>query len=254
MLKLIYGLLVFVLLVIWLPWLWRYQLRPYFARNDLDKALLSHPEGKRLSRIVSILTTLYRGFNAGRLSQRERARLRLKDDAYVYGEINFQSFILLLDLVKLQAGEVFYDLGSGAGKAVFAAAFCQDLSKACGVELLPGLCNLANAQMTKAKALVSLGDKPCTEVFLRRLAAIQFVNDNFLNTDISDGTVIFINATCLSYPTWEALLLKLQGLQPGSRVIVTTKKIQHEQFEVLYQGRELMSWGMNSVNVYKKIS
>lgn len=248
-------LLVFVTaLIIWLPWLWRYKWRPHFAKAELKKLLQSHPEGEQLGQIMNLLSTLFRGINSSRLSQRERKRLRLKEDAYIYGEIDFLSFLLLLAKMEPKAGEVFYDLGSGAGKAVFAAALFCDLQKACGIELLPGLCKLAVSQINKAKTLVTLGDKNLTELNLRRLSAIQFINDNFLNCEISDGDLVFINATCLSYTTWAALEEKLKKLKVGSRVLVTTKKIQNRQFEILYQANELMSWGMNSVNLYKKTS
>jgi SAM-dependent methyltransferase len=240
--------------LIWLPWIWRYKFRPHLAKSNLHKILLDHPEGKRLGRIVSMLHTLYRGIHSDRLSQKERARLGLKDDAYIYSEIDFMSFLLLLDKIKPQSGQVFYDLGSGAGKAVFTAGLAYDLSKACGIEILPGLVKLATTQINKAKTLVNLGDKNLTEVYLQRISSVQFINDNFLNCDISDGDLIFINATCLNYPTWEALIEKLKKLKVGSHIITTTKKIQDADFEVVYQAKELMSWGMNSVNIYKKIN
>jgi hypothetical protein len=43
----------------------------------------------------------------------------------------------------------------------------------------------------------------------------------------------------------------MAGLKPGSRIIVATKNIHHESFEVIYQGIELMSWGLCPVNIYK---
>lgn len=252
--NLIYTIFFLTILLIWVPWLWRYKWRPYFAKSDLSRQLQNLPDGKRLNQIAGLLTTLYRGINADSLSKNERKRLGLKEDAYIYGEIDFLSFILILDKIKPQPGEVFYDLGSGSGKAVFTAALCYDMSKACGIELLPGLCKLANMQINKARTLLSLIDKKLTETFLHQLSTIEFINSDFLNCDLSDGGIIFINATCLSYYTWEALVEKLKELRPGARIISTTKKIQNEQFEVLYQYQELMSWGMNSVNIYRKIS
>jgi len=205
--------------------------------------------------IVKLLSILYLGIHSEGISQQERLRLGYQEDAYIYGEVDPSSFLLLLEKVNPQSGEVFYDLGSGAGKAVFTAALAYDFAKVYGIELLPGLCKLANSQMIKAKALLNLsGDKKQSALYLQRLAGVQFIQGNFLESDISGGDLIFINATCLNYYTWEALVEKLKVLKKGSRIIVTTKKIQNAQFEVLYQGREHMSWGMNSVNIYKKIS
>ncbi len=252
--KLIYFLFFLSLIVIWLPWLWRYQWQPRLAKKNLDRVLKAYPQGQALGQVVALLNTLYRGVHAKSLSQRERRRLGLQDDAFIYGEVDFLSFILLLEKVKPQAGEVFYDLGSGSGRAVFTAALGYDFSKACGIELLDSLCRLAKVQINKAKTLIFLNkNKKNRERYLSRLASIHFIQDNFLHCEISDADLVFINATCFSYSIWEALIEKLKKLKVGSRIITTSKKIQAEQFELVYETKELMSWGMNSVYIYKKI-
>ncbi|HSW70904.1 MAG TPA: hypothetical protein VLH77_02870, partial [Gammaproteobacteria bacterium] len=204
----IYLLVPMTILLIWLPWLWRYHFRPHFVREDLYKILQNHPEGERLKQIAMLLNTLYKGSPSYKISRRERARLRYQEDAFIYGEIDFLSFILLLEKVNPPAGTVFYDLGSGSGKAVLTAALCYDFDKACGIELLPGLFNLSNLQINKAKTLVRLSDRKYTDLYLRRVAAIHFVNANFLDCEFSDGDLVFINATCLSYSAWGALIEK----------------------------------------------
>ena len=40
-------------------------------------------------------------------------------------------------------------------------------------------------------------------------------------------------------------------LNPGTRIIVATKSIQHVRFEMIYQGIELMSWGLCPVKIYR---
>lgn len=251
---LIFILVLVSLLLIWLPWLWRYQLRPYFAKTDLLKDLRAHPDSEHLCQVATLLDALYKNVYSYRVSTKERARLGYQDDAFIYGEINFVSFILLLDKIKPLPGQVFYDLGSGSGKAVFTAALCYDLRKASGVELLPALCKLAKLQINKSKTLVQLSDKDRVTTYMHRVSSIEFINDNFLHYDFSDGDLIFINATCLSYSTWAILVKKLMMLKVGSRIMTTTKKIENEAFELVYQNRELMSWGLNTVYIYRKIS
>lgn len=248
----IFSLVALALIMVWTPWLWRYKVKPYFAKSDIDKILKNHPHGKQLKENIRLLNTLYRGINSRSVSHRERKRLGYTEDGFIYGEIEFLSFVLLLDKINPQKGEVFYDLGCGAGKPVFTAALCYDLSKACGIELLPGLVRLANIQLKKATTLVKLQQQ--TQNYLPRLERIQFINANFLHCDITDGDIIFINATCLHYHVWQSIIEKLLHLKQGSRVIVTSKKIQHEHFKTLYQGSELMSWGMNAITLYEKIN
>lgn len=238
--------LILVMSLIWIPWLWRYKIKPYVVSSELHKELKQYPHWKELIKTERFLRELYKGINTAWISQRERKRLNIDDDAFIYGEIEFLPFYTILEKVKPQANEIFYDLGSGAGKAVFVAASFFSISKAYGVELLPGLYKLANSQVARAQELV--------KVHPQKMADIEFIQDNFLNCDISNGDIIFINATCLSYPSWEKLFVKLVQLKKGSRIIVTSKKIQHESFAVISQTFEVMSWGVNSVNIYQKIS
>lgn len=247
----IYGMAIIAIGLVWIPWLWRYQLKPHYAKTELDSLLQKHPSKKSHENALFLLKTLYRGVHAKATSLRERKRLSLQEDAFIYGEIDFLSFIFILEKVKPQGDEIFYDLGSGAGKAVFAAALAFPFLKVYGIELLPGLHKIAMMQINKANTLIHL-QKELTQTYLPRLSTIHFLNDDFLDRDISDGDIIFINATCLTIYTWEAVVQKLLDLKPGSRVIVTTKKIQHEQFTLLSATRELMSWGLNSVNIYLK--
>lgn len=84
----------------------------------------------------------------------------LSETTLVYGEIDFQNFLLALEKVKFyefiffnqikkkygglsQKGGVFYDLGSGSGKAVFAAALYHPFKKCVGYEILENLHNIS---------------------------------------------------------------------------------------------------------------
>lgn len=232
-----------ILLLIMIPWIWRYKIKPFFAKDELEEKIKNHPDKKRLIATNNLLQMLFKDVNANQLSRKDRKQLGIDEDAYIYGEIEFLSFFTILDKVNPRSDDVFYDLGSGSGKAVFSAALFFDLTKAYGIERLPSLFACANSQIEKLKSLMPSFDRE-----------IKFINDDFVNCDISDGTIIFINATCLSYPTWEKILDKLNKVKQGSRIIVTTKKLEDNQFKLLSHSFELMSWGMNSVNVYEKIT
>lgn len=237
--------LTLVILVIWVPWLWRYKIKPYFANKVLQAKLKQNPQWKVLLDTERFLYDLYKRVNAKAISKKERKRLAIEDDAFVYGEIEFLPFYTILEKTKPKTSDVFYDLGSGAGKAVFTAASFFDMNKACGIELLPALYHLSHQQIRKAQ--------PMAKACQRKLSTIEFIQEDFLQFDISDGDIIFINATCLSFSSWEKILDKLMHLKIGSRVIVTSKKIQHDAFEIVSQSFELMSWGLNSVNIYRKV-
>lgn len=230
-------------LMIWVPWLWRYRLQPLLEQKKLSRTLKQHPHWIDIKETENFLKRLYKNINAKRVSNQERQHQGLANQQeFIYGEIQFLSFYKILDKVKPKVHEKFYDLGCGGGKAVFSAALFFDLSQSVGIELLPRLCDVAQQQLKKAQQ---------NAVSLPAVSRIQFINDDFLQYDFSDGDIIFINATALSDSIWSKLCAKLLKLKPGSRVIVTTKTIPHRAFELLYQGRELMSWGMNSVSIYQ---
>jgi SAM-dependent methyltransferase len=230
-------------LMILLAWSWRYVVKPRIAKNDLHQYFKNHPFGHELKKKEKFLKLLYKNTPTHFISYRERKRLKMDEDAFTYGEIEFLSFFSLLDIVKPQSHEIFYDLGSGSGKALFAVAFYGEIAQCYGIEFLPKLYQLANSKITKAKTLSAP---------LEKISRIHFINQNFLEYDISHGDIIFINATCLSYDSWEKIQQKLLKLKTGSRIMVTTKKILNEQFKIIHQGMTLMSWGVNSIYIYQK--
>ena len=85
--------------------------------------------------------------DAKRESRRERDERRwTRKQSFVYGEIEYASFEATLRKIRdeLRPGQdVFYDLGSGAGRPVVAAAVLFPFRACRGVELLAGLSRLA---------------------------------------------------------------------------------------------------------------
>ena len=243
-----------ILLAIWLPWLWRYKIKPHYAKDELISQLKQRPDWPILQSKLLFLIELYKGVNARAASRKDRKFLNLHEDAFIYGEIAFLSFFNILNKVNPQPSDIFYDLGCGSGKALYTAALYFPLAKVCGIELLPRLDKKAVSRKEKITPLLQKESYQKTGItFLTPLSSIHIINDNFLNQDFSDGTIIFINATCLSYQTWQHLLDKFQQLKTGTRVIVTSKKIENPQFQLISQTFELMSWGVNSVNIYRKL-
>src|SRR5688572_30636458 len=66
------------------------------------------------------------------------------DPAFTYGEVTPESVQMMLETVQPQPGEVFYDLGSGTGKAVIFAAILADFARCTGIELVEDLWQAAN--------------------------------------------------------------------------------------------------------------
>lgn len=74
------------------------------------------------------------------LSKREREDRDLNDEkSLIYGEVEFESFYRILRKINPAPGGLFYDLGSGTGKALFVARLTRDFRACIGIEILESL-------------------------------------------------------------------------------------------------------------------
>lgn len=243
-----------IVIIIALIWSYRYIIRPYFEKRKLRDWMGLQNSGREFQLNEQIFQTLYHGVDASGVSRAERNRLKIDSDEFIYGEIEFPAFVAILDSVQPKQFERFYDLGCGVGKAVFAAALCYEFDKTCGIELLPGLYNIANRQIENLQRIVSLHGPQFAQSYQSKINSIRFINEDILNCDFSDADIIFINATCFNPTTWVAIVQKFLLLKVGARIIMTTKKLDNAAFRTIYNTQYLMSWGMNSVNAYEKIA
>lgn len=101
-----------------------------------------------------------------------------------YGETGYDSFNTIIDNYKDYFNEdtVFYDLGSGLGKLVFHVGIMVNAKKSCGIEYSEKRYQHSINTLNKHK-----------------FDNISFINDNFINVDISDATVIYLDNTL--FPT-----------------------------------------------------
>ena len=86
---------------------------------------------------------------------------------------------------------------------------------------------------------------------------IEFINGDFLKQDLSQASVIFINSTTFSEKLLGDLADKFnKECQKGCLVVNTTmelSKLDKNKWEFLPYFRRYMSWGIATVNVYKRL-
>ena len=171
---------------------------------------------------------------------------RLGHDAieYTYGEIDFVSFIALMSLTNPNTNTLFYDLGSGTGKAVLACAIVFNVRKCCGIELFSTLHNSALRQLHHLQRLPDYHDKA---------TSIHFINGDFLLIDFSDATLIFLNATAFFGEMWTAINHQLKQVKPGTIIITTSKKLSLDAFIVKKTTTVQMSWGLVRAYIHQRL-
>ena len=198
---------------------------------------------------LQIINQLYEGISGFSVSISSREQEgRMDESSLTYGELTDKSIVEVLDVVKPKTGEVFYDLGSGAGKPVLWSSVLYDWKKCCGIELLKGLSELSQQQAQKLKT-----NPEILKLFPDKKFDIGFINANMLEVDFTDANVILANATAFSADLWQSLCEKFLTLSVGTRITSLTKSINLPEFEQFHSGTYLMTWGMNSVNFYKKV-
>ena len=90
---------------------------------------------------LEVYEQVHLGTDAHEASNQERSEKDMHNQTeFVYGEIVFLYFVPLLEYVKPKPGEIFWDLGCGAGKPLITASLAYPELKVCkGIELLDNL-------------------------------------------------------------------------------------------------------------------
>ena len=103
--------------------------------REFTQASVLPPEWKAK---YEIYEQVHKDTDAHETSNAERSEKELHNQtAFIYGEIVFMYFVPLLEYAKPQPGEVFWDLGCGAGKPLVTASLAFPQLKVCrGIELL----------------------------------------------------------------------------------------------------------------------
>lgn len=172
-------------------------------------------------------------------------RLSFKDSeqqSLLYGEIEFSSFVKLMKKFKPTTGGIFYDLGSGTGKAVIIARLLFDFRNCIGIELL----SLLHYQATdiKTKFINEYGPE---------FGEIVMHHASILNYDWSDGDFIFANSTNFDRDLMCRLSELASALKPAAIVVTFTKPLINPLFEILEEVRSKMSWGRATVYIQRRL-
>ena len=87
-----------------------------------------------------VYDSIYASLDTSNISYEERQREELlQKEEFTYGEIEFLSFLAVLDTLQPLKNEKFYDIGCGAGRALVAVTLAWPCVRVTGIELLGGL-------------------------------------------------------------------------------------------------------------------
>ncbi len=198
-------------------------------------------------KVKEIFHTLYDNVNGRSLSLEGREKNQYTSKSFVYGEVVPDSFYEMVSEGGPIPGQIFYDLGSGTGKAVMLAHLMFDFKVARGIEYLETLYG-ASAEVLKRyendiypTIAPEIGDKQ-----------IQLIHGSFLDIDFSDADFIFMNSTCFQDDLMEALEEKLEKIRPHATVISLSKSLKPTSFHQYKHKMFEFSWGQATAFYHKK--
>lgn len=133
-------------------------------------------------------------------------------------------------VLQAESGGVFYDLGSGMGKACLAAALCYPFTRCVGYERLEGLHTLAAALAESYDAMAPdvvpgmqrMGEEILEAVDLPKLA---FHHGSFLTKDLSDADVVFCHCAAFDDDAMGDLVMCLSTMSSGAFAVTTTHQL-----------------------------
>lgn len=193
------------------------------------------------SRVLHKIESQYRNSEAYFIAVDERERLGLDPYAFVYGEVFAETVLTLLEAVQPKPGDVFYDLGSGSGKAVATVSVFYPEVKARGVELLAPMCELSQRLFDELRSVLSG----------MSLGSAEFIQSDLLDYPLEEADIVFVNATGFFGDALDRLVERLETTRPGTRILISSKTLPKATFEELRYFEALpMSWGLCQATAY----
>lgn len=167
--------------------------------------------------------------------QRERdLNHGLLDTSLFYGEVDPAEFISLLQTMPCKGK--FYDLGSGAGKAICCAWFVGSFDSVVGIEILGPLVeisqNLINA--------------------LEITENIRVIQEDICSLDWSDGDFIFMHSTSFTDELLKKVVKLLKKLKNGSTVVSVSQKLESVCLDYIQTVECSMTWGNAQLHIYRR--
>jgi SAM-dependent methyltransferase len=200
-----------------------------------------------LSKVKKIFDQLYTGIDGRALSLKGREESDLQSKSFVYGEVVPDGFYQMMMDAAPEPGHIFYDLGSGTGKAVILAHLLFDFSQCIGIELLQPLYE-ASADV-ETKYLNEIKPTIAAEVGEKTIKMIQ---GSFLDVDFSNADFVFMNSTCFQEDLMELLEEKLEKLRPHAHVISLSKALKSPAFYQYKHKLYEFSWGQATAYYHRK--
>lgn len=158
-----------------------------------------------------------------------------ESEVYAYGETPLSSLQKIVELCELSENDRIFELGCGRGRTCFWLALILRAKKVVGIDFVPEFIEKANA--------------------VNNVENLTFLCEDFLLSDLSQATVVYLHGSCMKDSDIVKLNQKLIGLKRGLKVITTSfSMVEYDNANRWTVGKVFsaeFSWG--SADVYLQI-
>ncbi len=185
---------------------------------------------KELRKMNSLLRKYYflkSPVNMARVTEKEMER---PSYSLTYGETPYSTAISIFNTVQVKDNDVFFDLGSGTGNVTLFANIYFHIEST-GIDLVSYFIEKSNLIAKEMK-----------------LEHIRFIEGDFLEEDLSEGTIFYMNCLTFNQELRKKLAEKIiNSIKEGSRIISIGYPLGN--FHLLDKKTYFFSWGWEDVYI-----
>mmetsp|Transcript_35553 Transcript_35553/g.36233 ORF Transcript_35553/g.36233 Transcript_35553/m.36233 type:complete len:396 (-) Transcript_35553:122-1309(-) len=230
-------------------------------KKAIQKIFINKPSdhsSSDMTLVKGILYPLYKKHSsdrAQRISTNERDEKKLIEPHYVYGEMPYEQFSLILQRILSTYGlhrtGLFCDLGCGVGQLCYSACVIGTFQKCIGIDILGSL-------VMRGEKRVSLWGNMIGEEFIPskiKDCVFEWIKDDFMETTTwTSATFLFLHWTAFSLSRRKTLITLLDRCAEGTFLVTLTHPIKKSKFELLVSDTCTVSWGKTTFFVYEKMN
>ncbi|MDR1435410.1 MAG: methyltransferase domain-containing protein [Puniceicoccales bacterium] len=176
-------------------------------------------------------------------------QLKLEPDVHQYGETPLLTIEKIAQKANITERDHVFELGCGTGRCAFWLAYFRACSVT-AIEQIPDFVDFSNQLVEKNSFLEG---------------KLHFIRGDFLSTDLSQATVIYLYGTKMTNSQIESLIFNLNKIQLGTTIITVSYSLNEiiaesknhallkEYFAVTAKFAVEFLWGKATVFIQKKL-
>lgn len=195
-----------------------------------------------ISKIIQKIKKLYKNIHGYSLDSNDSYYLnnsKNNDLIPTYGEILPNAVTKLINNLEISKNDVFVDLGCGTGKVVLQFYLQTLVHHALGIEF----------SSTRHKQAIGVFEK----IKIKENKKIECLKGNFLNFDLSKGTIFYSASTCFNDNTMKKIWNKLMQNKRLNSIIVLKdfpKNVDYSRVKFTKELNVGCSWAISQAKIY----